>query len=182
MKLVMPLVVLAACAAQAQMLKIPPSFDKLADKADEVADVTLGPEMLGMAGKLLSDKDPDEKEAKKAAAWIRGIFVRSYKFAQEGEYSEADVELLRAQMRGPGWSCMVNVRSKKNRENTQVCFYSENGKPAGMAIVATQPKELTIVTIAGAIDPEHVGALEGQFGIPKLDLYSKQKKQDKQDD
>ena len=65
MKLVMPLVVLAACAAQAQMLKIPPSFDKLADKAEEVADVTLNANMLGMASKFLSDKDPDEKAAKR---------------------------------------------------------------------------------------------------------------------
>jgi hypothetical protein len=182
MKLLVPLVVLAACAAQAQLLKIPPSFDKLADKADEVADVTLGPDMLGLAGKFLSDKDPDDKAAKKAASWIKGVYVRSYKFAKEGEYSEADVELLRAQMRGPGWSCIVNVRSKKKGENTQVCFFSENGKSAGMAIVAAEPKELTIVSIAGPIDPEHLGALEGQFGIPKVNLDSKQTKQDKKDD
>jgi hypothetical protein len=38
------------------------------------------------------------------------------------------------------------------------------------------------VTIAGAIDPEHLGALEGQFGIPKIDLDSKPKKQDQKDD
>jgi hypothetical protein len=167
MKLLVPLAVLAACAAQAQMLKIPPSFDKLADKAEEVADVTLNANMLGMASKFLSDKDPDEKAAKKVVGGIKGVFVRSYKFAHEGEYSDADVELLRAQLRGPGWSCVVNVRSKKNRENTQVC----------LAIVATEPKELTIVTIAGAVDPEHLGALEGQFGIPKLNLDSKPKKQ-----
>lgn len=182
MRLLVSLIVLAGCAAQAQMLKIPPSFDKLADKAEEVADVTLGPDMLGMASKFLSDKDPDEKAAKNVVGGIKGIFVRSYKFAQEGEYSEADVELLRAQLRGPGWSCIVNVRSKKNRENAQVCFYTEKGKPAGLAIVATQPKELTIVTISGAIDPEHLGALEGQFGIPKMDLDSKPKKQDQKDD
>ncbi len=182
MRLLVPLAVLAACAAQAQMLKIPPSFDKLADKAEEVADVTLDANMLGMASKFLSDKDPDDRAAKKVVGGIKGVFVRSYKFAHEGEYSDADVELLRVQLRGPGWSCIVNVRSKKNRENAQVCFYTENGKPAGMAIVATEPKELTIVTIAGAIDPEHLGALEGQFGIPKVDLDSKPKKQEQKDD
>lgn len=182
MRLLVSLLVLAACAAQAQLLKIPPSFDKLADKADEVADVTLGPEMLGLAGKFLSDKDTDEKTAKEVIGGMKGIFVRSYKFAKEGEYSEADVELLRAQMRVPGWSCMINVRSKKERENTQVCFYYEKGKPAGMAVLSTKPKELTIVSIAGPIDPEHLGALEGQFGIPKVNLDSKQTKQDKKDD
>jgi hypothetical protein len=182
MKLLMPLIALAVCAAQAQMLKIPPSFDKLSDKAEEVADVTLGPDMLGMASKFLSDKDPDEKAAKQLVGGLKGIFVRSYKFANEGEYSDADVELLRAQLRAPGWSCVVNVRNKKERENVQVCFYADNGKSAGMAVVATKPKELTIVTIAGPIDPEHLGALEGQFGIPKVDLDSKPKKQEKKDD
>ena len=113
---------------------------------------------------------------------LKGIFVRSYKFAREGEYSDGDVELLRAQLRGPSWSCIVNVRSKKDRENTQVCFYSPNGTVAGLAVVAAEPKELTIVNISGFIDPEHLGALEGQFGIPKIHADEKQKKQDKDDD
>jgi hypothetical protein len=92
------------------------------------------------------------------------------------------VELLRNQLRGPGWSCIVNVRSKKDHENAQVCFFSQNGTVAGLAIVATEPKELTIVNIAGFIDKEHLGLLEGQFGIPKIHVEEKQKKQDKDDD
>lgn len=183
MKLAVCLLVLAASSAQAQMLlKIPDSFSKLADKAEEVVDVTLDPSMLGLASKFLSDKDTDEKAAKKVVAGLKGIYVRSYKFAKEGEYSDADVELLRSQLRGAGWSCIVNVRSKKDRENAQVCFFSQNGAVAGLAVVATEPKELTIVSIAGVIDPEHLGLLEGQFGIPKIHGEEKQKKQDKDDD
>jgi hypothetical protein len=183
MKLAVCLFVVAAGAAQAQMLlKIPDSFSKLADKAEEVVDVTLDPATLGLASKFLSDKDSDEKAAKKVVSGLKGIYVRSYTFAKEGEYSDADVELLRAQLRGPGWSCIVNVRSKKDRENAQVCFFSQNGTVAGLAIVATEPKELTIVNIAGFIDKEHLGLLEGQFGIPKTHTEEKQKKQDKDDD
>ena len=181
-KFAAPLFVLAACAAQAQTLKIPASFDKLAAKANNVVDIKLDANMLRMGFKPHSGKESHSAVEVNNEGKLKGGFVRSYEFEQEGEYSQADVEAVRSQLRGPGWSCVVNVRSKKNRENTQVCFYTENGKPAGMAIVATEPKELTIVTIAGAIDPEHLGALEGQFGIPKLDLDSKQKKQDKQDD
>ncbi len=183
MKLVVCLFVLAIGSAQAQvLLKIPDSFSKLADRADEVVDVTLDPSTLGLASKFLSDKDPDEKAAKKIVSGLKGIFVRSYKFAKEGEYSDADVELLRSQLRRPGWSCIVNVRSKKDRQNAQVCFFSQNGTIAGLTVLATEPKELTIVNISGYIDPEHLGALEGQFGIPKLHSDEKQKKQDKDDD
>ena len=183
MKLAVCLFVLATGAAQAQMLlKIPDSFSKLADKAEEVVDVTLDPAMLGLASKFLSDKDAEEQAAKKVISGLKGIYVRSYTFAKEGEYSDADVELLRTQLRGPGWSCIVNVRSKKDRQNTQVCFFSQNGTVAGLAIVAAEPKELTIVNIAGFIDKEHLGLLEGQFGIPKMHGDEKQKKQDKDDD
>lgn len=183
MKLAVCLLVLAASSAQAQMLlKIPDSFSRLADKAEEVVDVTLDPNMLGLASKFLSDKDADEKAAKKVVSGLKGIYVRSYKFAKEGEYSDADVELLRNQLRGTGWSCIVNVHSKKDRENAQVCFFSQNGAVAGLAVLATEPKELTIVSIAGPIDPEHLGLLEGQFGIPKIHGDDKQKKQDKDDD
>lgn len=182
MKLAVCLLVLATGAAQAQqLLKIPDSFSRLSDKAEEVVDVTLDPAMLGMASKFLSDKDADEKAAKKVVAGLKGIYVRSYKFAKEGEYSDADVELLRSQLRGPGWSCIVNVRSKKERENAQVCFFSQNGNIAGLAVLATEPKELTIVNIAGTIDPEHLGLLEGQFGIPKMHGDEK-KKQEKDKD
>lgn len=183
MKLVVCLFVLATAVAQSQMLlKIPDSFAKLADKADEVVDVTLDAKTLGLASKFLSDKDTDERAAKKMVSGLKGIFVRSYKFAKEGEYSDADVELLRAQLRGPSWSCIVSVHSKKDRENTQVCFYSPNGTVAGLAVVTSEPKELTIVNISGFIDPEHLDALEGQFGIPKIHTDGKQKKQDKDDD
>ncbi len=50
-----------------------------------------------------------------------------------------------------------------------------------MAIVSAKPKELCIVTMAGLIDAQHLGALEGQFGIPRIDHDSKPNKQDKQD-
>jgi len=174
MKLAVCLFAVAVTSAQAQtLLKIPDSFSKLADKAEEVVDVTLDPATLGLASKYLSDKNPDEKAAKKVVSGLKGIYVRSYTFAKEGEYSEADVELLRHQLRGPGWSCIVNVRSKKDRENAQVCFFSQNGSVAGMAIVAAEPKELTIVNISGNIDPEHLGLLEGQFGIPKIHSQNK---------
>jgi len=179
MKLAVCLLVLASGAAQAQMLlKIPDSFSKLADKAEEVVDVTLDPSTLSLASRFLSGKSEDERAAKQLVSKLKGIYVRSYTFAKEGEYSMADVELLRNQMRGPGWSCIVSVHSKKERENANVCFLSHNGTVEGLAVLAANPKELTIVSIAGSIDPEQLGLLEGQFGIPKVNVDTK-KKQDK---
>jgi hypothetical protein len=45
----------------------------------------------------------------------------------------------------------------------------EKGQVAGVAIIAAEPKELTIVSIDGTIDLAQLAALGGQFGIPKID-------------
>lgn len=176
MKLSVCLFVFAACAAQAQVLTIPKALDKLAAKANEVVDVNLDPSTLGLASKFMSEKDPEEAKAKKMITGFKGIFVRSYEFANEGEYSEADIEPLRAQLRASDWSCVVNVQSKKSKENAQVCFHKgPNNTFDGLAVVATEPKQLTVVSISGTIDPEQIGSLEGQFGIPKIGSEAKAK-------
>jgi len=182
MKFVLSLITLAALSAQAQMIKIPDSFSRLAEKADDVVEVTLDANTLGLASRFLNDKDPDQASARKIVNGLKGIWVKSYTFNKEGEYSSADVDALRSQMTGNGWSCIVNVRSKKKGDNAQVCFHSANGKVTGLGIIATEPKELTIVSIAGSIDPDQLGALEGQFGIPKMSLDMKSKKSGKDKD
>ena len=42
-------------------------------------------------------------------------------------------------------------------------------------MVSAEPKELTIVSIVGEIDPEQLGELGGRFGIPKIELEQKKK-------
>jgi hypothetical protein len=159
--------------AGAQEIKLPASIEKLADKADEVVDVTLDANMLGLASKFLDKGDPDQANAKKVVSGLNGIYVRSFEFSKEGEYSTADVETLRSQYQAPVWSRMVGVRSKKNGEHTDVFVKRVNDKIAGLAIIAAEPKELTIVHISGVIDPEQLGELSGQFGIPKVDIERK---------
>ena len=40
----------------------------------------------------------------------------------------------------------------------------------GLAVLAIEPKEFTIVNIVGAIDLERLHRLEGQLGVPKLGI------------
>jgi hypothetical protein len=158
----------------AQDIKLPASLDRLAAKANEVVDVTLDASMLQMATRFLNDKGDDAK-VKKLASGLRGIFVKSFEFDKEGEYDMADVEAIRAQVRTPQWSRIVGVHSKKKGENSEVYLKNEGGKITGVMIIAAEPKELTIVSITGIIDPDQLSDLSGHFGIPKID---KQKKED----
>jgi hypothetical protein len=153
----------------AQEIKLPASLDRLAAKATEVVDVTMDSNLLQLASRFLSDKDTDDAKVKKMISGLKGIYVRSFEFAKAGEYQESDVEPLRAQLRSPAWSRIVGVRSQKSGDNAEVYVKTENGKIGGLLILATEPKELTIVSIEGAIDPDQLSELGGHFGIPKVD-------------
>lgn len=167
---------LLALALSAQDIKIPVNVEKLAAKAVETVDVTLDGSMLQLAGKFLSDKDPEEAEARRLISGLRGIYVRSFEFEKPGEYSPADVEAVRTQLKAPLWSRIVGVRSKRDGENAEVFLKNENNKVTGLAVIAADPKSLTIVNIVGDINPEDLSRLGGQFGIPRIETRHGEKK------
>jgi hypothetical protein len=45
-----------------------------------------------------------------------------------------------------------------------------NNQATGLALIASEPRQFTIVNIVGAIDLDKLHKLEGQFGVPKLDI------------
>jgi Domain of unknown function (DUF4252) len=154
----------------AAQIKLPAAMEKLADKASNVVDVNMDGSMLQLASRFMSDKDPEEAKIKKLAGGLKSITVKSFEFDHRGEYEDKDLEELRAQWRGPGWSRIVGVRSKRDGENAEVFLKTEGGQVTGIAILVADPKELTIVSVIGSINPEDVRDLQGHFGIPKIDL------------
>lgn len=160
----------------AQEIKLPANFGA---QANETIDVTLDSNMLQLAAKFLSSSKPDEAEAKKVISGLKAIYVKTFEFDKAGQYNPADVDTVRAQFRGPGWSRMVGVQNKKEGENTEVFMQlGKDGKISGLGVVSAAAKELTIVSIVGTIDPEQLSQLAGKFGIPKIELEKKKKGKD----
>jgi len=169
----------AAVAAKAQDSRLQlGSLDHLAAKASESVDVNIDGRLMVLASKVLSGDDPDEKEIKQLVAGIKGIYVKSFEFENDGQFTAADVEAIRAQLRGPGWTRMVNITSKK--EGSVEVYLLMNGEQVGgLAVLSTEDRELTVVNIVGPVDIEKLGKLEGKFGVPDLGLgTSKTKKND----
>src|ERR1700684_2762833 len=110
--------VLGCALLRGQELKIPANLDRLAAKASEVVDVTMDANLLQLASRFLSDKDADESHVKKIIAGLKSIYVRSFEFKKPGNYQEADIEPVRAQLHTPAWSRIVGVRSQKSAENS----------------------------------------------------------------
>ncbi|MBI5282683.1 MAG: DUF4252 domain-containing protein [Candidatus Solibacter usitatus] len=156
-------------------------LDHLAGKTDEVVTLTLGEDLLKLgAGLIVADKDPDSRKVKDAIGGLRQILVRSYKFKQDGEYSPADVDKIYAQLKGPGWSQVLEAREKKGR--TTIHMRTSQNAAGGMVIVSAEPRELTVVAITGSIDMEKLGQLGGNFGIPEVkDAKKPAAKQEEED-
>jgi hypothetical protein len=149
------------------------NLDALVSRAEHVVDVTIDENLLRLIPSIILKSDKNEPEARKIAAiaaGFKGVYVRSFEFAADGLWAEADIAGIRAQLKQPGWSRIVSVRSRKDGQNVEVYIMSDPANFGGLAVLATQPNELTVVNIVGKINLEDILALEGHLGIPDLDI------------
>ena len=160
----------ATATALAQDPRIQTSqLDALAAKASETVDVNIDESLMALTTKFLSSKDEDEKKVKELVSGLKGIYVKSFEFESEGQYSDADLESIRSQLRNPAWSRIINARSKKDG-SVEVYVMHTGGQISGLAVLATELKEITVINIVGPVDLNKLSQLEGEFGIPELGL------------
>jgi hypothetical protein len=164
-KYVLTFILTLAVAIPAAAQRINLDFPGLADRADEVVDVTLDATMLRLAAKFLGN-DEDEREIRSMISGLSGIYVRSYSFAKDGEYDRGLIDRVKSQL-GPTWKPLVTVRSK-TKENVNIMADMRGEDINGLVIIAAEPREFTVVNIVGRIDIDRLSKLEGEFGIPRI--------------
>ena len=151
-------------------------LDGLASKARESVDITLDPAMLQMAGAFLAGGGKDGNDVKGLLSSLKAITVKSFEFKETGQYRMEDLEPIRAQLRTPGWSKIISSQSKE--EISEIYMRTDQGKVAGFAIIAAEPKELTVVAIEGAINLQDLSKLGG-LGVPAIPVPGQSKDQPK---
>ena len=151
-------------------------LDVLANKASGTVDVKLDERLLQTTAKFFSGKDSDDAEVRELIKGLKGIYVKSFTFEKEGEYSPAEVESVMSQLRGGGWSKIVAVTSRKASENVEIYLNTAGDQINGLAVLSVNAKEFTVVNIVGPIDLEKLSKLEGQFGVPDLGIDRDKKK------
>ena len=160
--------VIAPGTAFAQGAKLDLSrLDRLADKAEEAVNVDIPSAMLALGSSFLKGGG-DQAAAKELLSNLKGIYIRSFEFDHDNAYTSDDVDAVRKQLSAPGWSKIMSVDSKRDRELTEIYSWQEGGTSGGLAIVVAEPMELTIVNIVGPIDLSKLPMLQGQFGIPTI--------------
>jgi hypothetical protein len=147
----------------------------LANKASESVTVTLDSQLLGLGCRFLDAAEPDQAAAKKVCTSLTGIYVRKFTFDSDYAYPQADIEGIRRQLSAPGWSRIVEARSRKEQTDVDVYLLIDGGKARGLAVIASEPREFAIVNIVGSIDLEQLHDLEGQFGVPELNIETGKK-------
>ena len=157
--------VLVPSAAAAQGAKIQlDSLNHLADKADQMVDVSVDAAMLQQTAGFLAGKQSGDANVRELIKDIREIHVKVFEFTGAGAYSPADVEAIRKQVAGPGWSRVVSVREKN--ELTEIYFWRERDENGGLVLISAEPNELTVVNMIGRVDLASLAAIGPM--IPKL--------------
>lgn len=155
----------AMASAAGPQLKLP-EFEHLRQVATESVNVSIGAWPLGLAAGLAdSDNEPDAAEFGELLHGLKGIYIRSYEFASDNMYPNADVEAVRAQLSAPEWSPVAQVRSAREGEKVDISLCMSGEKISGLALVASSPRTFTIINVVGAIDLQKLATIERRFGV-----------------
>lgn len=146
----------------AQSFQIPDRIEQLAPKARESVNITLDGPLLQLASQFMG---ANEQEIKQLISNLKAVHVRSFEFDREGQFSDADVESVRAQLRA-GWSRIIDTR--EDAEHVEIYVKRDKEQLGGLVILATERKELAIVHIDGPIDLKQLSLLGGHLGIPHI--------------
>ena len=147
-----------------------PDFQALQRQATDSVNITLDPWLLGSVSALMDDKDPDSLATKRMLSGIKSIQIRSFAFGTDFVYPTEAVDGIRQQLSGPGWSKMVQVHKRKEREDVDIYLMLDQHRASGFTLIASDPRQLTIINIVGSIDMNDLPVLERHFHIPALGL------------
>jgi hypothetical protein len=144
------------------------NLQALEDKAEQVVSVNLEGQSLDEGGKLLAIRNGVSKSVKELVKGLKGVYLRRFWFGGKKTYEEADMELIREELRRPGWAPMIGVQMRDKNEAVSIYSYMENDRVAGVAVFSADPKEVTVVNIVGSVDLEALSELGRQMGFPAM--------------
>jgi len=143
-----------------QSFQIPDRIEKLGAKAKDSVNITLDGPLLQLAGQFMG---ANEQSIKAIISSLKAIHVRTFEFDRGGEFSDADIEPVRTQLRS-GWARIIDM--KDGDERVEVYVKQDKEKLGGLVLLATERKELSIIHIDGPIDLRQLSQLSGHLGIP----------------
>jgi hypothetical protein len=140
-----------------------PALDNLRSQATQCVDVSLGSLPLRIASWFIDDDDGEAEGVKAVIRGLDGLYVRHFEFESDFVYSQKDLDAVRSQLSGGGWSQIALVKNRDKDQDAEVYVDIDNDKILGLAIIASRPRELTIVNAVGSLDMNKVARLRRHF-------------------
>ncbi|HEX3891752.1 MAG TPA: hypothetical protein VHW46_04190 [Terracidiphilus sp.] len=147
----------------------PPALDELSRMAPVKSSFTLDRNLLAIASGMLPDAEEGDRQVIRK---LDGVSVHTMRFPDEGIPDETAVNSIRAAYHLRGWKHIVTTtRSGGPVHNgtTDLWVVMDGVNLRGAVILAETPRSLTLVTIAGNLNPVDLLHLRGHFGIPRFD-------------
>jgi hypothetical protein len=142
-----------------------PDFRGLSEKAVDSVHISLGPWLLHAVGGFINDSDSDSAATKRMLSGIKSIEIHSFTFATDFAYSVADIDGVRRQLSAPGWSQLMQIHDSKKDENVDMYVLMDDNRASGFALIASEPREFTIINIVGSFNPDDLPKLEKHLHI-----------------
>lgn len=143
-------------------------FAGLEENADEVVKVNLRGRALEQAKKLFGLRKNVTGSVRSFVTGLTAVYRRTYRFRGGGAKRE-DVERVHERLAEDGWVPLIETENRRRPDALAVYSYSaEDGQVAGMTLVTSEPKEVTVLKILGPVDFEALSAIGSGMGLPVM--------------
>ncbi|HUN84641.1 MAG TPA: DUF4252 domain-containing protein [Terracidiphilus sp.] len=146
----------------------PPALAWLSARATMKESFTLDRDMLGMAAALVPDSETQDREVIRK---LDGVSVHTMRFSDAGIPDQSAVNAIRDAYHLRGWKHLVTstrTGGPVHDNTTDVWVVMDGVNIRGAVVLAETPRSLTLVTVAGNLDPVDLLHLRGHFGIPRF--------------
>ena len=146
----------------------PPALDQLNSQATLKENFTLDRTMLAVAAGLVPDSQAEDRQVIRK---LDGVSVHVLRF-QAGIPDENEVASIRAAYHLRGWKHLVTTNESGgpvHNGTTDVWVVLDGVNVRGAVVLAETPRSITLVTVAGNLNPVDLMHLRGHFGIPRFD-------------
>ena len=147
----------------------PPALDALSREAPVKSSFTLDRTLLGAAASILPDSEAADRQVIRK---LDGVSVHTMRFPDTGIPDEGAVESIRAAYHLRGWKHIVTTGrtgGPVHNNTTDLWVVMDGVNVRGAVVLAETPRSLTLVTVAGNLNPIDLLHLRGHFGIPRFD-------------
>jgi hypothetical protein len=155
--------VLALLGASALNADTAAPFAALAERADETVTVTIDGPTLRALEPVFERAESDDAELFRILRNVKSIEVRNFAFHDRSQPPLVPEQTL-ANFAPAGWSRFL--RAEENDKAQTVEGWSG---PEGLALLVTEPGEVTFVRVNGLLPPEYAPALGKHFGLPSME-------------